>query len=93
MGMDLDALLHHYFGTTELDDLDEAAIDTGRERLSIDFGIERESGRRFAMWALLHALGHAPDPARAFKDPRERSAAETYARAAALAAKSEEDWA
>jgi hypothetical protein len=89
--MDLDALLHHYFGTTELDELGEAAIETGHERLSIDFGVEREPGRRFAMWALLHALGDAPDPARAFKDPRERSAAEAYARAAARAAQSEED--
>ncbi|QNQ08971.1 hypothetical protein [Sphingomonas alpina] len=80
--MDLDALLYHYFGTEALETLDEAAIDSGLERLRIDFGTERESSRRFALWVLLHSLGAAPDPATAFKDARERQAAETYARAA-----------
>ena len=80
--MDLDALLHHFFGTTELETLDEAALELGVERLGTAFGTEREPGRRFALWTLLHALGDAPDPAIAFKDPRERAAAEAYARAA-----------
>ena len=83
--MDLDALLHHFFGTTELDTLDEAALELGVERLGTAFGTEREPGRRFALWTLLHALGDAPDPATAFKDSRERAAAEAYARAAGRA--------
>ncbi len=83
--MDLDALLNHFFGTTELDTLDEAALELGVERLGTAFGTEREPGRRFALWTLLHALGEAPDPAIAFKDPRERAAAEAYARAAGRA--------
>ena len=81
--MDFDALLQHFFGTTELDDLAPAAIEAGAERVRIAFGTETEPGRRFALWTLLHALGDAPDPATAFKDGRLRLAAEDYARAAA----------
>jgi hypothetical protein len=80
--MDLDQLLQHYFGTGEIATLDEEAIDRARERIAIDFGTEREPGRRFALWTLLHAIGAAPDPAVAFKDPAERKAAEDYAWAA-----------
>ena len=83
--MDLDALLYHYFGTAELDTLDEGAIELGIERLGTAFWTEHEPGRRFALWALLHALGEAPDPPTAFKDMRERAAAEAYARAAGRA--------
>ena len=78
--MELDTLLHHYFETTELDTLDEAAFERSVERLGTAFGTEKEPGRRFALWSLLHALGEAPDPSVAFKDPQERRAAETYAR-------------
>jgi hypothetical protein len=81
--MDFDALLHHFFGTTEIDDLEPDAIEAGAERVRIAFGTETEPGRRFALWTLLHALGDAPDPATAFKDGRLRIAAEDYARAAA----------
>jgi hypothetical protein len=80
--MDLDALLHHYFGTADLDRLDEQAIEAGRERAAVAFGTERDSGRKFALWILLHALGDAPDPAIAFKNPADRKAAEDYAWAA-----------
>lgn len=80
--MDLDALLHHYFGTADLDTLDEQAIEAGRERAAVAFGTERDSGRKFALWILLHALGDAPDPATAFKNPADRKAAEDYAWAA-----------
>lgn len=81
--MDLDALLLHYFGTDDLDALDEDAIEAGRERAAVAFGTERDPGRRFALWILLHALGSAPDPETAFKDPADRKAAEDYAWAAA----------
>ena len=80
--MDLDELLQHYFGTSEIATLDGDTIERARERLSIDFGTEREPGRRFALWTLLHAIGAAPDPAVAFKNPAERKAAEDYAWAA-----------
>lgn len=81
--MDLDALLLHYFGTDDLDALDEGAIEAGRERAAIAFGTEGDPGRRFALWILLHALGSAPDPETAFKNPADRKAAEDYAWAAA----------
>lgn len=84
--MDLDALLLHYFGTADLAAIDPAAMEAGIERLGTAFGTEREPGRRFALWALLHALGEAPEPARAFKDAGERRAAEAYARATDRAA-------
>ena len=76
--MDLDALLTHFFGTADLDDLDDAAIEAGRDRASIAFGTERDAGRRFALWILLHATGGAPDPATAFKNAADRKAAEDY---------------
>ena len=80
--MDLDELLQNYFGSTDITALDEAAIEQACERIAIAFGTERDAGRKFALWALLHALGSAPDPATAFKDPAERAAAEDYAWAA-----------
>jgi hypothetical protein len=80
--MDLDALLHHYFGTADLDGLDDAEIEAGRERVVIAFATERDSGRRFALWIVLHALGAAPDPETAFKNEADRKAAEDYAWAA-----------
>ena len=86
--MDLDALLHHSFGTTEIETLDEAALELGIERLGTGFWTEREPGRRFALWALLHSLGAAPDPGTAFKTQRERDAAFDFLRAADRAERS-----
>ncbi|MEG3089672.1 hypothetical protein [Sphingomonas sp. PB4P5] len=84
--MELDILLQHYFGTSDLTTLDDAGFELGVEKLGTAFGTEREPGRRFALWSLLHALGDAPDPAVAFKNPAERRAAEEYAHAADRAA-------
>lgn len=80
--MDLDALLEHYFATADPDAIDEAQFAAGRERLSIDFGVEREPSRKFALWALMDALGFAPTPADAFKDAGLKRAAEDYLSAA-----------
>jgi hypothetical protein len=79
--MDLDALLNTFFGTTELETLTADAIADGCARIGIALGTEADAGRRFALWALLHGLGEAPDPVRTFKDPGERAAALAYARA------------
>ena len=79
--MDLDAMLTHYFGTTDLDTLSTIAIDDGLERVRIAFGTERETGRRFALWAVLATLGDAPDPRDAFKTAAEQQAAQAYVRA------------
>lgn len=83
--MDLDAISHHFFGTTEIDTLSPEALEAGRDRVSLAFGTEREPGRRFALWAVLRATGDAPDPVRAFKDPREQRAARMYASAIGMA--------
>lgn len=81
--MDLDALLLHYFGTEDPDTLADWQVDLGRERLAIDFGVEQEPGRRFALWTLMEVFGTAPPPAEAFeKDPALRRAAEDYLSAA-----------
>jgi hypothetical protein len=47
---------HHRAGST-----DSGALESGKERLAVEFGLERDRGRRFAMWALMHILGNAPD--------------------------------
>ena len=81
--MDLDQLIAHYFGTTDPDAADPAALDTARERMGIDFGVERDPSRRFALWTLMDAFGFAPPPAEAFeKHPDLRAAAERYLDAA-----------
>ena len=80
--MDLDALLDHYFASTDPDAIDAAQFAAGKERLSIDFGVEQDPSRKFALWALMEALGFAPPPAEAFKEPRLKRAAEDYLSAA-----------
>lgn len=82
-GMDLDSLLHSTFGTADPDTLEPAAFEAGLERAITALAVETDQGRRFALWVLLHALGHAPDPETAFKDPVTRRAAQDYARGAA----------
>ena len=77
--MDLDALLLHYFGTDDPDAIADTEHARGLERLRIDFGVEQEPSRKFALWTLMQALGVAPDPAEAFeKEPALRRAAEDY---------------
>lgn len=78
--MDLDALLYHYLGTDDPASAPPAAIAEAADRIAIDFGTERDSGRRFALWAMMLMLGRAPDPELAFKDERERRAAHDIAR-------------
>lgn len=81
--MDLEALLRHYFGTDDPDTLDEVQLAQARERLGIAFGVEREPGRRFALWSLMEAFDWAPPPADAFdEEPDLRRAAEEYLSAA-----------
>jgi hypothetical protein len=81
--MDLDALLLHFFGTDDPATLTEAAYDRGIENLTIAFGVEREPSRKFALWALMDALGIAPLAADAFaKEPALKAAAERYLSAA-----------
>ena len=80
--MDLDALLNHYFGSADPDTIADQAMAEGRHRLEIDFGTEREPSRKFALWTLMEALGFAPEPEKAFKDPALQNAARRYRDAA-----------
>ena len=81
--MDLDALIGHFFGTDDPASLTETEYDRALERLAIAFGVEREPGRKFALWTLMEALGTAPLPAEAFaKEPMLKAAAEDYLKAA-----------
>jgi hypothetical protein len=74
----LDDQLRHYFGTDDITAIPPAALAAGTERLRVDFGLQKDRGRRFAMWALLHMLGAAPDLDIAFKDEADRDAARTF---------------
>lgn len=76
--MDFDDQMQRYFGATDLDAVSSAALEAGKERLAVDFGFERDRGRRFAMWALMHILGNAPDLDIAFKDANDRNAARDF---------------
>lgn len=81
--MELDTLLAHFFGTADPTTLTETEYDRAIEQLRIGFGVEREPGRKFALWCLMQALGVAPPPAEAFpKDPRLKAAADEYLSAA-----------
>ena len=77
--MDLDTLVQHYFGSHDPASLNDTDYERAIERLGIDFGVEREPGRRFALWCLMDAIGVAPLPADAFaKEPKLKAAAEDY---------------
>lgn len=76
--MDFQDLLMRYFGEAEIDALDPALLDAGIERMRVDFGLEKDRGRRFGLWALLFMMGAAPDLDIAFKDEADREAARDF---------------
>jgi hypothetical protein len=73
--MDLDDLLFRYFGTTDLAKVPPNSQAAGIEHVEVDFWLATDPGHRFALWALLHMLGSAPDLDIAFKDAGDRDAA------------------
>ena len=58
--MDLDDLLQRYFGTSNLSEASPAMQETGIDRLRVDFGLETDSPKRFALGSLLYMLGTRP---------------------------------
>ena len=76
--MDLDDRLRHYFGTVDLAALTPAAFEAGTERMRVEFGLERDRPRRFALWTLMYTLGISPDLDVAFKDEADRDAARDF---------------
>lgn len=71
----MEDLLQRYFGTPDLAQVDPVAVPAGTERMRVDFGLERDRSRRFALWTLLYMLDAAPDLDVAFQDPADREAA------------------
>jgi hypothetical protein len=86
--MDFDDQLRRYFGTTDLSSLTSNALGAAVERMQVDFGLEKDRSRRFALWTLMHMLGAAPDLDVAFKDEQDREAARNFID---LALRSDED--
>ena len=76
--MDFDQLLERFFGTDDISTLSPESILAGLERLRLQFGLERDSGRRFALWCLMYMLGAAPDLDDAFDDEEDKDAARDF---------------
>jgi hypothetical protein len=76
--MNFDDQLQLYFGTTELEAITPESLISGIERMQVDFGLEKDRGRRFALWSVMYMLGSAPALDIAFKDARDRDAARDF---------------
>ncbi|MBH0113790.1 hypothetical protein I5E68_12625 [Novosphingobium sp. YJ-S2-02] len=76
--MDFNDQIRRYFATDDLASLSPAALDAGIEKMKVEFGLETDPGRRFALWALMFMLGEAPDLDVAFEDEAEREAARNF---------------
>ena len=76
--MNLDDQIRRYFGTSDLASIPPQALDAGIEHMLVDLGLTKDPGERFALWALLHTLGSAPDLDVAFETEAEREAARNF---------------
>ncbi|MXP14779.1 hypothetical protein GRI44_08460 [Altererythrobacter confluentis] len=76
--MDLHDLQLRYFGNQDMAQMPQSVLEAGLERMRVDFGLESDAGRRFALWALMFMLGDAPDLDVAFKNAAERDAARNF---------------
>jgi hypothetical protein len=76
--MNLDDQIRRYFGTSNLASVPPEALDAGIEHMKVDLGLTRDRGERFALWALLHTLGSAPDLDVAFENAADREAARNF---------------
>lgn len=76
--MDFDDQLQRYFGTSDLSSVHSEAMDAGLEKMRVDLGLEKDRGRRFALWAVLYMLGSAPDLDNTFKDEVDRNSARDF---------------
>lgn len=76
--MDFDDQLRRYFGTADIAALTPPVLAAGIERMKVDLGLEQDRARRFALWALLHMMGEAPDLDVAFAEAGDREAARNF---------------
>jgi len=76
--MNFDDQIRRYFGTSDLASVPPEALDAGIEHMLVDLGLTKDRGERFALWALLHTLGSAPDLDVAFEAEADRAAARNF---------------
>lgn len=76
--MNFDDQLRRYFATADLGAVTPDALQAGLEKMRVDFGLEQDRARRFALWSLLYMLGASPDLDIAFKDEADRNVARDF---------------
>jgi hypothetical protein len=76
--MDFDPLLVRFFGTADIDTLPPERLMAGVDVVRLQFGMEKDKGRRFDLWCLLYLLGVAPEPDVAFRLEADRKAARDF---------------
>jgi hypothetical protein len=76
--MNFDDQIRRYFGTSDLAAVPPEALDAGIERMKVDLGLTEDRGERFALWALLHTLGSAPELDAVFESEADREAARNF---------------
>ncbi|WEK46436.1 MAG: hypothetical protein P0Y56_15725 [Candidatus Andeanibacterium colombiense] len=76
--MDLNDQMMRYFGTADPGAISAGGMAEGIERMRVDLGLEKDRGRRFALWTLLHMFGAAPDLDVAFAHEDDRNAARSF---------------
>ena len=76
--MDFDDQLRRYFATADVSAIAPGALAAGIDQMRVDFGMEKDRGRRFALWTLMHLFGAAPDLDVAFRDEADRNAARDF---------------
>lgn len=76
--MDFDDQLRRYFATADIGAVTPDAMQAGLEKMRVDFGLEQDRARRFALWCLLYMLGASPDLDIAFKDEADRNVARDF---------------
>lgn len=76
--MNLDDQIHRYFGGSDLATIPAEALNAGIERMQVDLGLTKDRAERFALWALLHIIGSAPDLAVVFEAAADREAARNF---------------
>jgi len=76
--MDFDDQVRRYFGISNLADVSPEALAAGIEHMQVDLGLTKDRGERFALWALLHTLGAAPDLDVVFENEADREGARNF---------------
>ena len=76
--MNFDDQIRRYFGTSDLAAVPPEALAAGIERMKVDLGLIEDRGERFALWALLHTLGSAPELDAVFESEADREAARNF---------------